>query len=188
MATAEFCVFYDYDGKDACNTGYVIHDALTIADFQAVANAVWTNWCANIMPSLVTAIETTQMTMKDVAGPWEANAVTASTKTGGNVGAGLPPNCAVAINRTDSSSRFKGRWFMPGIPETVVDNAGVVTAAFGSNLAAQFAVTNANILATFNARLANRHKVGAVPGSFAYVSVDSFSYIATVASQKQRRF
>jgi len=188
MATAEFCIFYDQDGKNACNTGYIIHDALTISDFQAVADAFWNNWCSLVIPNLSNAIETTQMVMKDVDGPWEVNAATAVSKVGGTVIPALPPNCAVGLTRTDAISRYKGRWYIPGVPESDVDDAGNILPSFGSNLAANFPTIATNMLGFSNAKIANRHAVGGLPGSYVYVSVDSYGYISTVVSQKQRRF
>jgi len=188
MATDEFCVFYDYAGKDACNTGFVIHQALTLADFQDVADALWENWCAQIMPNLVNTISTTALVLKDVDGPWETNGATAVSKVGGIVTPGLPPNCAVAINRTDSISRYKGRWFVPGISEGSVGNDGEVSATFGANLASQFTLVNTNMFSFSSAQIANRHAVSGLPGQYVYVSVDSFSYIPYVTSQRNRRF
>lgn len=182
----QFTVSYTMDGKEALNVGYILTQAASQSDWQAVADNIAANWAANIMPSLSQQLTMGDVRLKDLDGPIEVIASPPAGTTGSQVGESESIMSAVVITKLDPSSRRKGRWFIPGIPVYNVTAGGTVNATWAFNLANQFQVSQVNLNPVFGSEFANRHVIG--PGQVGFVGISSFGFSPTIGKMGRRRF
>ena len=188
MAQGKFEVEYSLGGKDAYNIGYVITDAAAINEWQQVVDNISANWAANIMPSMSNDLTMVGVSLLEIDGVIAVDSQQGNGTIGGTVRPAESILSSVCITKADSTSRYKGRWFIPGVPDSEVSAGGVIGPAWGLNLSLQFQVSQTNLNPVFNSFLANRHSISGLPGQFAYAAIESFGYVEYVAVQERRRF
>lgn len=119
----------------AVTYGVAIDAAATVSDLPAIAAGLGAAFDANIMPVISSILTHTQteVTWQQAAGPSNRLiGVDASTTTGGDSEATvIPQNSAYLIHkRTATGGRGgRGRFYLPGVGETDVDNFGNIAGA-----------------------------------------------------------
>lgn len=190
MATSSFTVEYTQVGIDILNVGYVIHDSTDQTSLGNIAAAIAIGWRDEIMPSLSQNLVMGAVELLALDSPASATAVNGVGTTGGSSSLAVPVNNALVITRSDSSSRRVGRWFIPGVAESIVDGGDSIDDAYRNGMVAKFQALDTAVQLVDNARLANRHKVG-VDGNddpiYAYAAVESWNSLRRVGSQSRRR-
>lgn len=190
MANAEWAIEYEQSGLPVFTTGFAITVGDTPQELSDFMQALMANWAANIMPSLSQDVVIIGSEIKSLDSAAAATVVTGAGTAGGQLEDSSPVNVCAVINRKDSSSRRDGRWFLPGVPESKVNGGATLDSAWYSNLVAQCAVVQANVISTLTGGLANRHKVGENPDLspiYSYVEVQTFGGTGIVGSQSRRR-
>lgn len=186
----QFTVSYTLDGKDALNVGYITTVATEISEWQQIVDNIAANWAANIMPSLSNDLSMGDVELKDLDSPITVIGQPPANTVGGTNSTAESILSAVVISKIDSTSRRKGRWFIPGVPVSQVSAGGTIGPVWGLNLAAQFQVSQVNLLPIFQTQMANRHVTVPIPGATqeVFAPIESFSYSPTVGKQGRRRF
>lgn len=186
MATAQFIVKYEQAGKEALNIGYVSGDWSNAVELAQVADNIYQNWGANIMPSLSVDCTLTGVECRDLTDVYVGNAGGGGGFPGGNPGTAEAISTALVITRTDGASRRQGRWFLPGVPSAEVNAAALVNLGWAANIAGQFQVSQLNLGPVFNSAMMNRHKIPNT-NTFLYASIEGFGFLPIAGVQRDRR-
>ena len=189
MALAQFRIEYDQGGLAVLNTGFLRFNTDTQQGFEDAANILAANWAANILPSMSQDITMGDVILEEVDGVKIANSILGLGQPGSIARPSTPVNVAAVITRSDLSSRRKGRWFLPGVPDDKVDAGAAVDPAWYSNLRAQFDVTAANLAAQDQTEFMNRHNTAGPnnPPNYVYALVVAFGITSKIGSQSGRR-
>lgn len=185
MANSQMIVTYEQGGREALNIGYVSGDWSNSSELDQVAQNIYDNWAANIMPSLSDDCVLRSVELRDLDDVFIGNSAAGSGTPGGEAGNAEAINSALVITKSDGASRRDGRWYIPGVGNSRVSAGGNVDAAWAGNLALQFQVCQVNLNPVFNSFYMNRHKVGV--GGFLYANITSFGFLSTIGSQRGRR-
>lgn len=112
-------------------------------DGQDIVDKAFTAWGATVMVNVCNSTRLTHATLyvgQDGGPPTVFDSVGAAV-VGSVTNAALPPNCAWLVRkRTDlAGRRGRGRVYVPGIAETAVDAAGIITGSWVSDMNTAFA-------------------------------------------------
>jgi len=100
----------------------VIDDAGAADKIQSIANEFDSNILVSIAGKQTNEVVYECLLIQKVSPQTEPARVVASTRVGSLPSEGLPSNQSLCVNHTggDGRPRFRGRWFIAGIPETSV--------------------------------------------------------------------
>jgi hypothetical protein len=110
----------------------------TGASFSSDALAAEAAWGSEIMPHLTSVWHFVRTDWREAAGIVRSNSVNVA---GGNGGAAMTPQVAYLARKSTALAgrKNRGRMYLPGVTETEVDGAGLVSAAFQGDMNTAFA-------------------------------------------------
>jgi len=166
------------------------HDATEfVGTFQEEANALHTAFKAEVLPTMTNDYTSVGVTWYRSAGSDVPIVITSTTaaQVGPGSAAGLPQNCAMLVRkRTDlAGRRGRGRLYLPGLEEGLVNELGVITGTAVDAFQAQFNEWHAALVALPLPPVVLHRSEGAgvePPPT----PITSFSVDATIATQRQR--
>lgn len=185
MASAQFNVNYLQGGKEAVNVGYVLGNWADSNELEQVAQAIFDAWGAFIMPNLSQECAVTGVEAFDTQDVYQG--FSSGTAIAGGVA--RPPeniSSALLITKADQSSRRKGRWYIPGVPDNNTGAGGEIDPGWAANVVTSFIACDNAVQATFDAKFANRHKTSAVSTFIAPIT--TYGFRPFIGVQRGRRF
>ena len=185
MASAQFTLEYQQGGKTAFNVGYVLGNWADSDELEQVAQSIFDNWGNFVMPNLSNECSLIAAAAFDTQDVFQGF----SQGTAVPGGVSRPPeniSSALIITKSDQSSRRKGRWYLPGVPDNNTGAGGAIDPGWAANVVVDVLAADTAIQATFDAKLANRHKTG--PLSTFIAPITGYSFRPFVGVQRGRRF